>query len=552
MHLKYIAPLFALIGGTAVADDAALLVGIERYTDLDRVVEGTALMQAQDKLAAVGFDVSGQANSAAAALQDAMQTFTTQALDAERIVVGLSGSFATDGTRTWFLPLDAANPSLFALSGAVSVNSVLQVMARAPGQAVLVLGADTAEDDPYDAYLREGIGALDIPQGVTVVIGDAGAAAGLVADILPLPGANMMQAVRDNSRLQASGYAPQVLTLIPEGTTVAIAPIVETPTPTFDAQAEAALWDGARALDTAEAYRNYLTRFPEGPNAQAATDLIAEIASEPNRSDRLAEDALALSRDARRDIQRDLTILNFDPRGIDGIFGPGTRAAITNWQQQNGYSQTTYITTEQINRLDAQAARKAAELEAEAERARAAQLRLDQAFWDETGAAGDEPGLRAYMERYPDGTYAAQATTLLSAIEDTKRAAAAAEDKAAWDRATGQDTIVAYQSYLEAVSTGAFTAEAQAQIDALSTPAQPDDAVAQAGETALGLEGITLRLIEARLAQIGLEPGAVDGGFDDSTRRAIRNFQRDRGLGISGFLNEETIVRLLADGFGGN
>ncbi|MEO9865427.1 peptidoglycan-binding domain-containing protein, partial [Yoonia sp.] len=85
-------------------------------------------------------------------------------------------------------------------------------------------------------------------------------------------------------------------------------------------------------------------------------------------------------------------------------------------------------------------------------------------------------------------------------------------------------------------------------IAALNAP-EPSDDAAIAAENALGLDGITLRLIEARLAQLGLEPGSVDGGLDEDTRRAIRNFQEDRDLDITGFINEQTIVRLLADGF---
>jgi peptidoglycan hydrolase-like protein with peptidoglycan-binding domain len=302
------------------------------------------------------------------------------------------------------------------------------------------------------------------------------------------------------------------------------------------------------ALDTADAYQNYVERYPAGQFVEEAEALILEIATEPNRAARLQEEGLSLSRDARRDIQRDLTILDYDTRGIDGIFGPGTRSAITNWQQGDGFAQTGYLTQEQITQLDAQAARRAAELEVEAERARAAKEREDRAFWAETGAKEDEPGLRAYLERFPDGLFASDATEALAAIEEGKRQQAAAEDKAAWDAATEANTVAGYRGYLTAFAQGAFVAEANARIEALEAP-EPSDDAAIAAETALGLDGITLRLIEARLAQIGLEPGEVDGGLDEDSRRAIRNFQGDRDLGVTGYLNEETIVRLLADGF---
>jgi len=35
-------------------------------------------------------------------------------------------------------------------------------------------------------------------------------------------------------------------------------------------------------------------------------------------------------------LQMALEVLGFDPNGIDGVFGPGTRTALTNFQQANG------------------------------------------------------------------------------------------------------------------------------------------------------------------------------------------------------------------------
>lgn len=546
MHRILLTATFALWGTTTLANDQALLLGVERYANLDRVSGASDVTDARDALKAVGFDVHTQANGGGADMTRRLTAFVAGMDDADRLVVGLSGAFVTDGDRTWLLPVDTTDPVLFNLSGAVSVESVLQVLAATPGQAVLVLGRDTSVNDRYGAFTRAGIGDIAIPNGVTVVTSNTRGAADLVA-ALAEPGADFMALVRASGRMNARGYTPQSLVIVPADVEPVTVPDV--PEPTADERAaETTLWEGAQALDTADAYRNYLTRYPAGTYAEQAEALILEITTEPDRADRLAEEALALSRDARRDIQRDLTILDFDPRGIDGIFGPGTRSAVTNWQQHNGFSQTSYLTREQINQLDAQAARRAAELEAEAERARAEKERLDRAFWVETGAQGDEPGLRAYLERFPDGAFAATATEQLAVIEDAKRLAAAAEDKAAWEQAADADTVGAYRTYLQVFPQGAFAAEASARIDAINTP-EPSDTAAIAAENALGLDGITLRLIEARLAQLGLEPGEVDGGLDDDSRRAIRNFQGDRDLPVTGFIDEQTIVRLLADGF---
>lgn len=531
---------------TAAFADSALLIGVERYAALDRVNGAAEIVAAEADLAAVGFDVRALSNGATPDIARLMQDFVTEADDADRIVIGLAGAFVTDGMRNWLLPVDAEAPGLFLLGGAVSVESVMSVMAGAAGQSVLVLGYDTSDTGAYGPFVQAGIDGLEVPQGITVITGPVSDAADVVRAIAE-PGADLIEIVTQNRRLDLVGFAPASLIIVPADVT----PVAPTPAPSptvAEAAAETALWEGAQALDTADAYRNYLTRYPDGQYARTAEALILEISTEPNRTDRLAEERLSLTREARRAIQRNLTILNFDPRGIDGIFGPGTRAAITNWQQENGFSQTSFLTNEQITRLDGQAARRAAELEAEAERARAEKEQLDRAFWAETGAQGDEPGYRAYLERFPDGIFAAQATEELAAIEDAKRQQAAAEDRADWDRAVAANTIEAYQSYLATFPQGAFIAEASARIDGLRAP-EPSNDAAIAAENALGLDGITLRLIEARLAQIGLEPGEVDGGLDQDSRRAIRNFQGDRDLTVTGYLNEETIVRLLADGF---
>ena len=57
----------------------------------------------------------------------------------------------------------------------------------------------------------------------------------------------------------------------------------------------------------------------------------------------------------------------------------------------------------------------------------------------------------------------------------------------------------------------------------------------------------TRRLIEDRLSKLGLRPGEVDGVFDDRTRRAIRRYQEARNVPVTGYLNQQTVVRIMAD-----
>mgnify|MGYP001462339660 FL=1 len=79
----------------------------------------------------------------------------------------------------------------------------------------------------------------------------------------------------------------------------------------------------------------------------------------------------------------------------------------------------------------------------------------------------------------------------------------------------------------------------------------PDEAAAlkraEAQEAALNLSPMMRSLIEQRLTGLGLKPGLPDGKFDDDTRRALRRYQQARGLPVTGYLNQQTVARLLVD-----
>ncbi|MGY9047458.1 MAG: peptidoglycan-binding domain-containing protein, partial [Rhodobacterales bacterium] len=354
--------------------------------------------------------------------------------------------------------------------------------------------------------------------------------------------------------LRVSGYAQQGFVLMK---TAAVAPGTATapgaaPAPTPKPQvseSDEALWQSVRERDDVAGYQSYLDAFPRGTHASDAQARIDAIKAEPFRDARQGEDALSLSRDARREIQRDLSLLEFDTKGIDGIFGPGTRTAVQSWQGKNGFPASGYLSEEQITRLNGQADRRAADLEAQAQERQAEQERLDRAYWDETGAEGDAPGLRAYLKRYPDGVFAEVAQERLSGFEDEQRQQAATRDREAWDQARAVGSIAGYQSYLETFPEGAFAEQARAEIDAQQVPSADAQAEAQAEaqEAALNLNQSARRIAEDRLEALGLKPGEVDGVFDERTRRAIRRYQESRELNVTGYLDQSTVVRLLAD-----
>ena len=541
--------LLALLPLGAAAQSLALVLGTGNYDNLPDLADGGEVTDAVDGLLGLGFEVLALEDGDAEGVARSLQDFMGAVPEADRILVALSGRFVTDGERSWYITREASPPRLMGLGGTARVlplESVMQVLARSPSRAVLLLGVDPDQEAVYDPWLREGIGDLEVPQGVTVLRGEPQDVANFLADELSVPRGDLSRLVAENEAIEAAGYLPRGFAFTPAAPSGEEAPSADTQA------AETALWQGAVALNTVLAYQNYLDRYPQGRYATLARQGIQAILSEPNREARLAEEALALTQDRKRELQRALVLLDFDPRGIDGIFGQGTRAAITDWQQQNGFAQTSYLDREQIARLEAQAARRAQQLEAEAERQSQAAERADRAYWEETGGRGDEAGLRAYLERYPDGVFSEQATEALTQIEQLKRQEARTQDRTAWDTARQADTTAAYQRYLEAFPQGRFVEEARARRNELVQESQQSGeiAAAQRGERALGLNELTARVIEQRLDTLGLDPGEVDGRFDNDTRRALRNYQRDRGLGVTGYLSEETLVRLLADTLG--
>jgi hypothetical protein len=67
-----------------------------------------------------------------------------------------------------------------------------------------------------------------------------------------------------------------------------------------------------------------------------------------------AEEALALDRRDRIELQTRLRLAGYDPKGIDGVFGPLTRRAIAAWQARHGIAVTAHLSRETRDRLEAE------------------------------------------------------------------------------------------------------------------------------------------------------------------------------------------------------
>lgn len=539
--MRFAGLILCLFAFPVFAEDRALLIGNETYAEAGRIPGAAVVPDAEVAIKAAGFRVLTGLDQTTDDLRGLMSGLMAETLGDGRLVILLAGHFAQNGSQTWFLGTEADTPDTAMIAAqAIDLQDIFTMAARVPGGAVVLLATEDRRL-PLGPGLIPGIGDLTPPQGVTLIEGDAETIISFAAGPMMERGQSLATLLTDTGFRTGGFLAPLVAFRADEaGTTPR--PVVPDPDET--------LWQATKLIATVEAYQAYLARYPEGRHAAEARDGIARILAEPQRDARVMEDALALSRDARRAIQQGLAVLGFDPKGIDGVFGQGSRTAIASWQQRFGHGPTGYLTREQIVQLSSQADRRRAELAVE-EAARAATAEAeDRAYWDQTGNSGDEAGLRAYVARYPEGVFAALATDRLAVFDAARTTELAAADRAAWDVARAGNAVSAYEEYLRQHPQGEFANQARARIAALSGEAALDDptARAQAAEIALQLSPAARTLIEGRLTSLGLQPGPVDGQFDAETRAALRAFQAGRTLPGTGFLDERTMIGLLAGG----
>jgi len=544
MRLRASLAAFLLMSVPVWAGEVALVVGNEDYANGRDLGAAAEMLEAVAPLEDAGFEVLSGADMSAADLAGLVSQLNAKVDGSGRVVIALAGHFGQSASGNWFVAADADAPDLGAISRqSIPLSVLMEIAGRAPGGAVVALGVEDAEFE-FGSGVTAGLGRFDIPQGVSVITGPSSDVADFAGGVLSVPGQSIANALNAWPSLQGTGFMPPLVPFLPSDG--AAPPVVAKVDPDAD---QKAFWKVTQDIGTLDAYEAYLKRHPKGLFATQARTEIERIKAQPLLLAEAGEKALRLSRDRRREIQRSLSLLDYDPNGIDGIFGRGSRAAIKKWQNVNGEDATGFLTQTQIGRIKAQADRRAHELEAEAEKRKIELERKDRAYWRATGQGGDETGLRAYMERYPDGVFAEIAAARIEPFEEARRADAAEQDRADWDAAVSVGSLAAYQGYLQANPEGAFVEQGRAQITELEFAAKNAGALqaAQRNEDRLGLSGGTKRLVEDRLQSLGLKPGTVDGTFDQDTRRAIRRYQEARNLPRTGFLSQQTMVRLLAD-----
>lgn len=489
------------------AENLALIIANQNYKDFGDARDAFDATLANDALRAADFDLKIIRNLNRKGLAKVAAGIRSDIETSDRVIIFVSGHIVSTGRESWLLTTDAKRvDGLLVGAYGLPIHVLADLLADKAGAAVLLVGHSGAARR-LGKGLEYGYIAAEIPQGVTVFSGRTGDLVTVLREQLLQPGTSIGEAAEAAPPgVAAYGFLSRLVGIFP----------------------------AVVAGDPAD---------PADQDAQELQKSPVELARE-------GEIALGLDRDARREIQRDLSLLGYDTRGVDGIFGPGTRAAVTEWQTANALEATSYLTGNQITALEA-AAEVRAQKQEEEDRLRQEELeRLDAAYWRETGRDGGEADLRAYLKRYPDGLFSDIARDRLQVFDEGRRDSAAIAEANAWDLAVETDTEAGYVYFLGNYPDGVFAESAEDRLEDLREARENSDIIKDAKdeERRVVVNPITRILVEQRLRALGLRPGSVDGNFNDDTRTAVRRFQRSAGLPVTGYVTRATLVRLLGAG----
>lgn len=535
--LRSVAAAALLAASPLSAADLALVLSNWDYRNLDDVRGARDLRAIGQRLEDAGFDVVTSYNARINELTEATQSFRDRAGEADRVIIVIDGHIVSSATDAWFLATDA-NDQIGPLNlprYGVSLSALAEIAGDAAAGRAVILAGRSSTLSPQETGLRSGTQGLELPQGVTLASGTAEWMRYAIFAGLLREGVSLNEALK---QLSARGFLSDSVGFT-EGGVVQSQPPIDTEALSSQAQEEG-FWTAVSSIGTEPALLKYLERYPRGRYVGEAKRRIDALgAAEVNRW-KEAEDALNLSREDRRQVQADLTLLGYNTRGVDGIFGRGTRTAIERWQRDNKHRVTSYLDLGQWRAItNAAAARR----EDQADQAR----REEDRVWRDTGANGTEAGLRAYLERYPDGRYAADARRGLDEIEAARENEATREARRAWRDAQERDTLEGYEAFLDRYGNSEFADAARGRIRELR--ADDTDRVVEAAreeEQEILTNTVTRLLVEQRLMGLGYEPGLADGRFDERTRDALKAYQKDRGIFPSGYVTKRTAAFLLA------
>jgi len=502
--------LVGLAPGLAAAADLALVIGNHNYRKApDAESAEIDAREVAEELEQGGYEVMLGIDMKRDEMRRALARFGRRIGQADRLVIFFSGHALRSDGVTYLAPVDQENDSLVeVMMDGVPLDLILRLAERKAGSAVVFVDAAQYDGFTPTRFAEPGLADINAPRGVMVVSAAA-------------PG----RAIRREDARQSRFGRMVVRRFLDRGTRVSdVVRSLRGPT-----------WVTG-SVDPG------LVLVPRGRGRYSGSS-----SSQPGLSDDQIEANLRLDRDKRHEIQEVLNLLGFDTRGVDGVFGPGTRTAIRLWQRSNNLTETGYLTGEQVALLDRQSAeaRDAGGRASERDRRRAEAE--DNAFWASTGARGTGDGYRSYLNRYSDGLHADEARQALKQLARTGADPAAERERTVWRAARLSDRPGDYRDYLTRYPSGIWRPEAEARMAEIQAggggrPEPVDPAVAEAD---LGLSRNDRLSIEQRLQYLGFNPGPQDGFFDDNTRWAIEGYQRSRRLQATGYLDRATVAGIV-------
>ena len=473
--------LMALIPSRILAADVALLIsnanisGQPNARAIDSELRSLISAYRTD-----GYRVIFERGENPAELEEKLRQFEGLSKSADRVVIHMIGHFKPTPQNMFLQPVNYKSESFVELyRSALSVEMAYDLLAHRPGRNALIL-AGSRSDDAAKIQARG-----HLPSGLLILTGEGLAVNRAIRDAF-LTGATGLE-MRKQPGVVALGFVTDMA--------LSSASAASVPSPSTNATdaalVEMRVWREATQNGSQEALQRYIDRYPNGLFlGEARARLRAFAPQKP--LEQTVEESLALSRADRRRIQQNLTLLGFDTRGVDGVFGRGSRAAIGRWQSSEGFRATGFLDGAQIRVLTEKA-----RIKAEADRA--TKERDDLAYWQQTGSGTNVQGLRNYLARYPNGLFATQA-------------------KQALEQAERDTQVQQNQAYIQR-------------------------------ENALNMNGQTRALVEQRLNGLGYKVGAVDGNFTQETRVAIRDFQQKAGINPTGYMDNQTVTKLVASIF---
>lgn len=326
LGLASLTSLAILAPGIAAADDLALVIGNHDYRKAPNALSAEADADAvADTLETRGYDVTSGTNLDRDEMRQHIAAFAGQLDDgeADRVVVFYSGHALRSDGVTYLAPTDQGNASVVeAMMDGVPLDLVLRLAGQTPGAAVVFIDAAQLDGFKAQTFATPGLADFEAPEGVLVVSASA-------------PG----RAIPHRSTGQ-SAFGRQVVDDF-------LAPGVRVSTAV----------SGLRSPTWSTGDTNTSLSLVQEPADSVASRVKSDAPAETETPDpgAAAEQRLDLTGADRRRVQVNLTALGYNTRGVEGIFGPGTRTAIERWQQANDLPTTGYLTSAQVALLDQQA-----------------------------------------------------------------------------------------------------------------------------------------------------------------------------------------------------